>query len=589
MLNFAVFRRSLAKSLKTRVLLLTVAVFVAVAIPAYVAFEWIVKSTIVQLGTLFAEKQILFDRYRGLDALLREVSLAETLVRSPAIREWAADESSPDKKARALAELERFRTAFKDQSYFFVIDKSGDYYFNDRNNSYAGSELRYAVDKTNPRDGWYFTTTALGPGCKLNVDRDDHLAVTKVWINCVVEEGGKVLGALGTGVDLTDFIREVVAIPQTGVQSMFVDQNGAIQAHRDPQMVDYHSLTKDTKAKNTIFRLLDRPADEARLAQMMASVSSGGNAVVSQFMQIGGHEVLVGIGYLDRIGWYNVTLMDVDQIIDRSLFKPIATLLAGMMAVAAALVTLLFQRSVLDRLARVEASVRRVQVGDFKLAEPDAGSDEIGRLSRAFNTMAEAVGNHTQLLEAAVRERTETLERLANIDLLTDIWNRRGFIAAVEREKNRADRASRPLGLLMMDMDNFKSINDAFGHRGGDVVLAEGARRLSGIMRSYDVCARWGGDEFIVLVSGCSADDLVSIARRAVAVVTGTPIRIAEGEDVRMTVSVGAYLMTAEDTIETVVMKTDAALYAAKRAGRDRVVVFDPELHEIGPKIIKLA
>jgi hypothetical protein len=108
-------RRDRATSLRTRVLLLIVAVFVAVAVPAYVAFEWIVKSTIIQLGTLFAEKQVLFDRYRGLDALLREVSLAETLVGSATMREWAADELSPDKRARALAELERFRAIFRDQ------------------------------------------------------------------------------------------------------------------------------------------------------------------------------------------------------------------------------------------------------------------------------------------------------------------------------------------------------------------------------------------------------------------------------------------------------------------------------------------
>src|SRR5262249_37665611 len=111
-------RRSLATSLRVQVLLLIVAVVVAVAVAGHVAFEWIVKSTIIQLGTLFAEKQVLFDRYRGLDALLREVSLAETLVGSATMRDWAADESSTEKRDRALAELERFRAIFQDHSYF---------------------------------------------------------------------------------------------------------------------------------------------------------------------------------------------------------------------------------------------------------------------------------------------------------------------------------------------------------------------------------------------------------------------------------------------------------------------------------------
>jgi diguanylate cyclase (GGDEF)-like protein len=581
-------RRDRAASLRTRVLLLIVTVFVAVAVPAYVAFEWIVKSTIIQLGTLFAEKQVLFDRYRGLDALLREVSLAETLVGSATMREWAADELSPDKRARALAELERFRAIFRDHSYFFIINDSGNYYFNDRDNSYAGAQKRYAVRRDNPRDGWYFTTIESGPGCKLNVDHDDTLDVTKVWINCVVTDGARVLGALGTGVDLTEFIREVVDVPQVGVQSMFVDRNGAIQAHRDPRMVDFHSLTKDTKSKRTVFQLLDRPADQSALADMMGDVSSGGNKVVSRFLHMDGRQVLIGVGYLDRIGWFNVTLMDVGQIIDSSLFKPIAALLAAMMAAAAILVTLLFKRRVLDRLERVEAAVARVQGGDFAAPEIDHEPDEIGRLSRVFARMAESVGDHTQLLEAAVEARTEQLERIANVDPLTDVWNRRGFLAAFVRERNRADRAETQLGLLLIDMDNFKTINDAFGHHGGDAALAEAARRLTGIMRNYDSCGRWGGDEFIMLVADCDAEVLAGVARRIVAEVTETPIRLGDGQDVRMTISIGACLMQPDEPFDAVAAKTDAALYAAKRDGRDRVVMFDPALHGVA-KVVRLA
>lgn len=142
---------------------------------------------------------------------------------------------------------------------------------------------------------------------------------------------------IGTGVDLTEFIREVVALPQTGVTSMFVDHAGAIQAHRDPGMVDFHSLTKDTKTKKTIFQQVDSPADAAELAAMMKRVSAGPAAVESRFMNIGGREVLVGVGYLDQLGWFNVTLMDIDAIIDRRLFTPIALLLIVMMTAAVCL------------------------------------------------------------------------------------------------------------------------------------------------------------------------------------------------------------------------------------------------------------
>ncbi|HTO28785.1 MAG TPA: hypothetical protein VL017_09360 [Devosia sp.] len=130
-------------------LILVLLGFAAVAVPAYVAFNWIVASTVVQLGTLFAEKQVLYDRYRGLEALMREVSLAETLAGSQSIRDWANDESDPELKRRGIAELEHFRQSFADRSYFFVVGASGNYYFNDASNAYAGDQFRYTVSADN--------------------------------------------------------------------------------------------------------------------------------------------------------------------------------------------------------------------------------------------------------------------------------------------------------------------------------------------------------------------------------------------------------------------------------------------------------
>ena len=72
--------------------------------------------------------------------------------------------------------------------------------------------MSYTLSRDNPRDGWYYTTAALGQGCHLNVDHDDALGVTNVWINCVIRDGDKVLGVLGSGIDLTSFIRQVVTL-----------------------------------------------------------------------------------------------------------------------------------------------------------------------------------------------------------------------------------------------------------------------------------------------------------------------------------------------------------------------------------------
>lgn len=559
--------------LRMRVVALMLLAFVVVSVPAYVSFSLIVNSTVIKLGTLFAEKQILFDRYRGLSALMQEVSLAETLARAPVIRDWALDESNPTKQRLGISELEHYRQAFSDKSYFFVVGASGNYYYNDSANAYAGSQYRYTLDPEKPRDAWFYKTSALGNGCHLNVDNDENLRVTKVWINCVIREGKRVLGVLGSGVDLTSFIREVVDIPQNGVTAMFVDRSGALQAHRDPKLVDFHSLTKSFKSKKTIFGMLDRAEDRARLQAIMDEVATGGVEVRSEFMTMDGHEVLVGVGYLDRLGWYNVTVMDIDKIIDRGLFVPIGALLAAMVAASLVLIGWMFRRQVIDRVRAVEAAVRRVEAGDYAPGKVDPGSDEIGRLSQAFATMAERVGGTTAMLEARVRERTEQLQSLAYFDQLTGISNRRGFVEDFER----APRGVGPAALFLIDIDHFKAINDGFGHQAGDQVVTEMARRLGAAIGSRGFCARWGGDEFIVLLSEVDGN-LRACAMALRTTLTEQPITLPDKRSVPVTVSIGVCDVVPSDAIDIVVDRADTALYLAKEKGRNREVVFTPAM-----------
>ncbi len=579
-------KSALATSLRLRVFALTAAVFLTLGVLAFFSFNHIVDQTALKLGTLVAEKQVQYDRYRGLETLMREVGLAETLARAPAVLAWAAEEENPEVRARGLAELEHYRLAFRDRSYFFVIDGSGNYYFNDRDNSYAGDQYRYTLSPDNPRDGWYYTTIANGPGCQLNVDNDDNLAVTKVWINCVVEQDGRTLGIIGTGLDLSTFIGQVVNTEQAGVESLFVDRSGAVQASRDARKIDFHTLTKADKNKKTVFQMVDSEGARARLSDMLAQVSSRRAVVAVDFLEIDGRRMLAGIGYLDRIGWYNVTLMDVDKIIDRRLFLPIAALLFTMMAAAVMLVTWLFKKSVLDRLALAESSLRRVEQGDYRIGTADPGEDEIGRLSHALHTMAAAVQEHTGTLESAVRERTQQLEAIAYVDLLSGVANRRGFSDRCEQTIRRARRRGLGTGLLLLDIDRFKALNDSHGHKAGDDIVKEAARRVTGTLRESDFCGRWGGDEFVVMIADCDQAVLQSAALRILNAFRGQPFPHSEGRATRLTTSIGAHLLGDADTLESAVSSADMALYAAKSGGRNRLVVFDPQLHgAIGSKV----
>lgn len=561
------FITTLKRSLRLRVLAMIIAGFAIVALPAVVAFNWLVNSTIISLGTLFAEKQILYDRSRGLEALMREVALAETLARSPVVLDWAANENDVARQTRGIAELEHYRMAFRDKSYFFVVAGSGNYYFNDRDGAYLNQQFRYTLSRDNPRDGWFYRTIGTGPGCKLNVDQDDTLAVTKVWINCVVQEGDRPLGVLGTGIDLTMFIRNVVNSDQTGVESMFVDATGAIQANRDARKIDFHSLTKEMSSKKTIFQLLDGDGDRAQMTEMMAAAEADPSHVEARFLTVGGTEMLVGVGYLDRLGWYKVTVMDVDAIIDRRLFLPIGLLLGAVMLAVAVVMSYAFKRSVLDRLAAAERLVDEVEHGRSIPAVADTGQDEIGKLSRALLSMAQAVEQNRLTLETAVSERTQQLRRMAMLDPLTGLLNRRGF----QEMFDELDRSSGRCGLLLIDIDHFKQINDTRGHQAGDEVINAVVARMRHVAGSTAKCVRWGGDEFVICCPATDAAGLARLADDLLGAIRSSPVALTQDRAIRVTASIGAHLCTGDETLDQATDRVDQALYDAKRAGRNRV------------------
>lgn len=157
-------------------------------------------------------------------------------------------------------------------------------------------------------------------------------------------------------------------------------------------------------------------------------------------------------------------------------------------------------------------------------------------------------------------------ERLATRDALTGLANRRLFDESLQREVARSQRLDAPLSLLVLDVDHFKQVNDTYGHQTGDAVLREVADALVANTKNYDVAARYGGDEFVVLLPGCSRDDALGVADR---VRNGIARAVGEAP-----VTISAGVATVPDNAgdaERLMAAADAALYDAKRTGRDRV------------------
>lgn len=180
------------------------------------------------------------------------------------------------------------------------------------------------------------------------------------------------------------------------------------------------------------------------------------------------------------------------------------------------------------------------------------------------------VGTRILTLQEDLIRAREDLRFQATHDVLTGIWNRRAVLDLLHREIERAARFHASTGVLMLDLDHFKKINDTYGHLIGDAVLKETARRITQVVRSYDFVGRYGGEEFMVLLPGCDKEQAEQSGERIRLAVMATPV-VAGGSEISVTISIGATATIGGPETEVLAI-ADAALYQAKSAGRNRTV-----------------
>jgi diguanylate cyclase (GGDEF)-like protein len=175
----------------------------------------------------------------------------------------------------------------------------------------------------------------------------------------------------------------------------------------------------------------------------------------------------------------------------------------------------------------------------------------------------------TQLLKAR-----EDLREQATRDSLTRLWNRNSILGELGRELARSERDARPLGVVMVDLDHFKQINDTYGHLAGDAVLREAARRMQAGIRQYDSLGRYGGEEFLILFPGCSETESYALADRLRKQLSQTEMSVNDSP-LRITASFGVTTALPGErwTEEALIRKADEALYIAKKSGRNRVEI----------------
>ena len=206
-------------------------------------------------------------------------------------------------------------------------------------------------------------------------------------------------------------------------------------------------------------------------------------------------------------------------------------------------------------------------IGDDKPGDLD---DEGVVLLRDLAAMAEQelMINKMSETQLELARSNKELEMKANVDVLTRIWNRRAILEIAETEYE--NQRSQPVAVLLIDLDHFKNVNDVYGHPSGDEVLRVTCERLRASVRPADAVGRYGGEEFIVIMTSARREDVATVAERIRVSVSSEPVGV-DGHSIEVTCSVGYAIGTTDDPIGALINSADQALYQAKSDGRNRI------------------
>lgn len=214
----------------------------------------------------------------------------------------------------------------------------------------------------------------------------------------------------------------------------------------------------------------------------------------------------------------------------------------------------------LARLAENEEYADHPLMSEFR-----ALADEHMKLMRQLTKIAKI----SDRMQTDTRQMAQALHAASQTDPLTELPNRRHMVDRLEAELCRIGRNGGGFALIMLDIDHFKEVNDAFGHAAGDHVLVETAGLLRRNLRGHDLCARWGGEEFLILLPDTDQVPAEAVAEKLRGLIAHHPIT-HQGRSIAVTLSLGVAAYRAGRTADDCIQAADDALYIAKRAGRNR-------------------
>ena len=706
-------------SLKVKLFIFMTALFMLFSFVVWSYSKHIMDQINEKWAERFIKKQIIFDKNRTLLPLLHELDIIKEMAKEPALLAMAQNDHDETIQKNGIALLEVYREKFTSQSYFAAFVKSENYYFNNAKNKYAGKQLQYKLSSTNANDSWFYDILSDNQAYRINVDTDEFLGNTYIWINYDIRVDGRVIGIVGTGMDFTRFVRESVGIEQEGVRNFFINRYLDVQLERDSTLKIFGILQGSNHGHQKVSAFFPKLEDQEAISEAIAYLYTHPKAIRTFWVEYDGVKKLLGMSYLAEIDWFNLTLIDekeLEIIKDFSIFSVLCVLFLIILVVVAVALHLLIIRP----LSKLKASMQSVEEGNYELDLTPVGSAEIEELSREFMKMIAYVRTNNLELEDKIKERTlglmqseaklntildsvdtfiyikdihyrylyvnkptcdllglsmdevigknddvffdmkklqqirkidlevinyarkvtieesfidpktgssttyittklplfdkegvvyglcgistditerkkteELIRELAFHDSLTGLPNRRLFHERFTQLLFQAKRAQKFGALLVLDLDNFKPLNDAHGHNAGDLLLIEVAKRLQTCVRKVDVVARFGGDEFLVALGELGENEetakaeALKVASKIRLHVNAPYVLVLDLEEDSQVIthecsaSIGITLYSHLKQKEGMIFsEADQAMYMAKQKGRNCIEFYSENAKE---------
>jgi len=402
-------RQRLKQGLRSRVTMYMLLVFVAVLTASLLAFSSLTQGINERLGGSLARNQAITIRSQMMESLSRELVLARQMADSPLLRRWASNEQDAPLRRQALEELESYRQRFDSHSWFYVVNGSLNYYYNDKDNKYAGNEIAYTLVPGAQKDSWYFSTLKEVEHYALNVDYDPAVGVFNLWINIPIRDvGGKPLGVAGTGLDMTTFIHRFIDHPAAGVENILVDRELSIQAHRNHALIDRQSIRKRIQ-HSTLLELVDA-ADAEAIRQAVGQLGRQHETATSLVVSMGGQRRILGLASMPELKFYVVTVLDIDAAVGNQSYVPLMLVVVGSLLLILLVSWGMMEFLVLRRLRRLVAATEALERGESPSRLISGIQDELGDLMTSFKHMSATIRENTGELERKVQARTAELQ-----------------------------------------------------------------------------------------------------------------------------------------------------------------------------------